>query len=248
MTESKSERTKLEAKAARAAREAEREAEERRAADELLNRRTAQLENAQRAVTRLQEDLCVLRKSSASHRELSSHLDGFYEEIDKLTKGKALMEVTPLMLEQVNDVIRDSKAMVKGDTYLDRIKEFVSAGNNPLYPDVLVTLRALQQVLERFEENLHGREVRLKEALTRGRTIAAGLEFYLETDEEGEAPTKGQIKAIINSTAIDESCFSGHTYDNGYFDFDLLDSRNLDEYLSGTAGREGGEEEEQDEK
>ena len=81
-------------------------------------------------------------------------MDGFYEEIDKLTKGKALMEVTPLMLEQVNDVIRDSKAMVKGDTYLDRIKEFVSAGNNPLYPDVLVTLRALQQVLERFEENL----------------------------------------------------------------------------------------------
>ena len=85
MTESKSERTKLEAKAARAAREAEREAEERRAADELLNRRTAQLENAQRAVTRLQEDLCVLRKSS---RVIGSYPATWMAFMRKLTSSQ----------------------------------------------------------------------------------------------------------------------------------------------------------------
>lgn len=229
-------------KAARAAREAQKKAEERRAAEELLNRRARQLESAQQAVKRLQENLSSLKETTVSHRELSSHLDGFYEEIDKLTKGKAMIEVTPLMLEQVNDVIRDSKTMIKGDTYLDRIKEFVPAGNNPLYPDVLVTLRTVQQGLERFEEDLDDREGRLKKALTTARTIAAALEFYLEVNQ---APSKDQVRVLVDGSAIDESWFHGYL-ESGHFDFSLLDRRNLDEYLAGTDGRGQEEEEERE--
>jgi len=54
------------------------------------------------------------------------------------------MEATPLIVEQVNDIIRDAKSIIEGDPYLDRVKEFVPAGNNPTYPDVLLVARSVQ--------------------------------------------------------------------------------------------------------
>jgi hypothetical protein len=91
-----------------------------------------------------------LRIATQTHATLSSHLDGVYKEVDKLTKGKTLISTSDLLVDTVNSLIDDAKALIYRDTYLDRLKKFVPAGDNPTYPDVLLSLRILQQSSQRF--------------------------------------------------------------------------------------------------
>lgn len=116
--------------------------------------RKKQLEDTQAAVAKLEIALRSARDKDERCEALTSHLLGFYEEVDKLTKGKALLEATDLIVEHANDVVRDAKTLIEGDPHLDRIKEFVPAGNNPVYPDVLLTARAVQQALMRFQSQI----------------------------------------------------------------------------------------------
>lgn len=93
-------------------------------------------------------------------------------------------------------MIRDAKSIVEGDTYLDRVKEFVPAGNNPVYPDVLVTMRTLQQSLERCETQLHQEQERLGALLGEARTIHAALQSWQEDEES--TPSKEDILALLD--------------------------------------------------
>jgi hypothetical protein len=167
---SKLQQAKVEAKAAREEAKAKADAEAQRAAEEQRTRRTQQLDTTQAAITTIEEKLRTIRQQSVCRDALASHLSGFYDEIDKLTKGKTLLEVTDLMVDQANEVIRDAKRIEEGDMYLNRVKEFVPAGNNPVYPDVLVTMRTLQQSLERCETQLHQEQERLGALLREART------------------------------------------------------------------------------
>src|ERR1700737_3050955 len=148
MAEDNSKLASSESKATRAARKAD---EKRRAAEELRRRRAEQLENAKIAVERLEKAFKALENDAVRHKALSSHLHGFYDEIDKLTKSKALVEATDLVVQQSNYIIQDAKELIQGDVHLDRVKEFVPAGTNPEYRDVLLVLRAIQQSLARCE-------------------------------------------------------------------------------------------------
>ena len=120
--------------------------------------RSQQLEIAKRAVDALQEKLRIILRNAKSCAALSNHLEGFYEEIDKLAKGKTLVPVTDLVVQEANDIVRDAKALITSDTYLDRVKEFVPAGDNPVYPDVLLSIRAVRQSLERAETHSDNRQ------------------------------------------------------------------------------------------
>jgi hypothetical protein len=84
----------------------------------------------------------------------TSQLRGLYEEVDKLTKGKSVVPPSDLLVEVVNTQIADAKALIFRDAYLDRLKSFVPAGDNPSYPDLLLSLRILQQTSERFTSML----------------------------------------------------------------------------------------------
>ena len=227
---------------ARAAKESERKAAERRASERLQNLRTKQLQDTRSAIPEQQNDLRILQKNATRLKELSSHLNGFYEEINKLAKGKALLEVTPLMLGQANDIIRDSKGLIEGDTYLDRIKEFVPAGNNPLYPDVLVILRAIQQGVGRYGANLAQDEKRIKETLAVARTIVTALELHLG----GVAcPTKDQVQENIAVGPVADSCFYfDHGAFVGLFDFSRLDRADPGQRLSAAIEVQDGNDEE----
>jgi hypothetical protein len=123
---------KPDSKAERAARRAEARAAKRKAEEETADRRRKQLDAARLITAKIDERLQTARGNTRRYEGLSSQLTGFYEELDKLTKGKAMLEVTDLVVEKTNDVIRDAKGIIEGDTYLDRIKEFVPAGNNPI--------------------------------------------------------------------------------------------------------------------
>lgn len=108
-------------------------------------RRKQLLAQAESAVAAQQEALTNARVRSRALAALVSHTEGFYDEIDKLAKGKALFAATDLAVQQVNDIIRDAKAIIEGDPHLNRVKEFVPAGDNPVYPDILLATRAVQQ-------------------------------------------------------------------------------------------------------
>ncbi len=85
--------------------------------------------------------------------QISSELDGLYKEIDKLYRKAADEQVSTLTVENVNVLIKDTKEIITGDPYIDRIKAFVPAGDNPEYRDVIIILRQLRQGLDRFKKS-----------------------------------------------------------------------------------------------
>lgn len=83
--------------------------------------------------------------------QISSELDGLYIEIDKLYRKAAAEQVSTLTVENVNVLIKDTKEIITADPYIDRIKAFVPAGDNPEYRDVIIILRQLRQGLDRIK-------------------------------------------------------------------------------------------------
>jgi hypothetical protein len=224
------------AKAAREAKKAKAEAEERRV-NELRRKRAEQLKITRSAVERIKSSLQQLNNGIAQSKALSSHVEGFYEEIGKLAKNRTLLEVTDLAVEQANHIIHEAKAIIKGDAYLERVKEFVPAGNNPFYPDVLLTARLVLQSLERFDEASEARNRHLTSTLRSAKTIEFALSHYLENDD---APSEQSVRAAVG--LVDGAWFKKSasdpmipSFDSGgvsSFDFDRLDRIELTEYLS----------------
>jgi len=232
VTEAKSGQSKAEAAAARAAKKAADEAEEERAAKVLRTRRTTQLESSEAAVKKLEGELKATRKTAKRCETLSNHSEGFYDETNKLAKGKTLIEATPLFVEQTNDIIRDAKDIVKSDIYLDRIKEFVPAGNNPVYPDILVIVRAVRQSLHRCKTDLRAREKQLMGTLCRARTVVGALECFLSEEENAEYAIKETVETFVAGD-VDDSCFNSDTQGSvECFDFEQFDAQTLEEFLS----------------
>ena len=226
MVENNSKSATGESKITRAARKAEK----RRAAEELRRRRAAQLENAKVVVERLEKTMNAFENDAVRHKALSSHLQGFYDEIDKLTKSKALVEATDLVVQQSNYIIQDAKELIKDDVHLDRVKEFVPAGTNPEYRDVLLVLRAIQQSLARCEAQSEGRKKNLSSELRRAKTISVALQCYLDGKEDS-TPSKAEIQAVMGGS-VSGDCFAEYEDGNDYFDFEKLDRHDLDAYLA----------------
>jgi hypothetical protein len=93
--------------------------------------------------------------------QISSELNGLYEELDKIYKKAPEEQISGLTVENVNQLIKDTKEITQGDPYIDRIKEFVPAGDNPEYRDVIMVLRQLRQGLDRFKRSYLSESVSL---------------------------------------------------------------------------------------
>ena len=81
--------------------------------------------------------------AASAERELGlvkSVAVSLYTELDKLSKKSPTHELSDLALAQVNQVISDAKALLQDDPYIDRIKEFVAAGDNPEHRDAVMVL------------------------------------------------------------------------------------------------------------
>jgi len=104
----------------------------------------------------MEQQLLEKRKQEIKTRirweQISSELNGLYQEIDKIYKKAPEEPISVLTLENVNNLIKDTKEIVKDDPYIDRVKEFVPAGDNPEYRDVIIVLRQLRQGLDRFKK------------------------------------------------------------------------------------------------
>jgi hypothetical protein len=81
-----------------------------------------------------------------------------------------------MLIGLLNIVIEDSKQLVFRDTYLDRLKTFVPAGDNPAYPDVLVALRVLQQSLQRSQSMLDAESGKQYKVFIQVQTVLTALQ------------------------------------------------------------------------
>lgn len=218
-------------------------AREEREEQILREMRNRQHVDAFKAVKTLEGHIRTTRSTMKLCDALSSHSNGFYQEVNKLAKRRTLVEVTPLVTDQANDIIRDAKSIVKNDVYLDRIKEFVPAGNNPVYPDVLVSIRSVRDSLERCREELEARLSFLHTGLGKAKTVVGALEYFLDDDRGDENdknyPSKGAVKEYVGDNVSDSCFFWCKETGEHYFDFYSLDQQTVQEYLAMSENDEG---------
>ncbi len=202
----------------------------RRRTDELRQRRSAKLRAAEPIVLEAEQGLRAVRDRMRRRDALADHLETFYGEVAKLAKGNRQIEATTLTVDQANEIIRDAKAVVVGDVYLDRVKEFVPAGENPVYPDVLMVAATVQAAVRRAKSVLAEEETRLFETWHNAGTIAAAIRLILET---GEQPLWAEVKNALGEKPAKE-WFLKADDERVYFDIDRLD-KTRDEALFASA-------------
>jgi hypothetical protein len=207
---------------ARAAEKKEREAAEFKA--DL----TRDLELAKSALADVEKQSQTAHEDASVFKALVSHLAGFYQEVDKLSKNKGVFEATDLVVQTINDVVRDAKRFATGDPYLDRTKEFVPAGQNPPYSDVLMVARTVQQFLQRSEEGILERGKQLARRSRHAQTIIAALSWWIENDDQ---PTKEDVAEGMTGKPSESWFFEA---ENGewYFNHERLKQRGVQESLS----------------
>jgi hypothetical protein len=147
--------------------------------------RTKQLDLVRAAIEKLDEAADEARKKNKRRKALLSHLQTFYSEMNNIAKGKAmsLIPVAELMVTQINDAIADAKKLIEGDVYLDRVKPFISAGNPPSYPEVLLVAKTVEEVLIRQSSDFDARLGVIQQKQREVATVQAGLECAMENVE-----------------------------------------------------------------
>jgi len=195
-----------------------------------LAARRKQLNLVQAAIEKLDEAADEARKENKRHKALLSHLRTFYSEMNNIAKGKAmsLIPVAELMVTQINDAIADAKKLVEGDVYLDRVKPFISAGNPPGYPEVLLVAKTVEEVLVRhgrdFDARLKGIEQKQHEAAT----VQAGLECAMENIEY--AVSAREVEERLDDP--DPRWITTDDQDDEVFDLDRLDALDISAYFA----------------
>ena len=133
-----------------------------------------------------------------------------------------------MVVETTNSIVRDAKSIIVDDSYMERVKEFAPAGTNPVYPDVLVTLRTVRQAVARFGEGRGDHEKQLVRKLGEARTVVAALKCCL-------AGTEWPSKEDIENELDDEEASTIWLFESSdgeeYFDFDRFDSRDVSHYF-----------------
>jgi hypothetical protein len=113
---------------------------------------------------------------------------------------------------------------------LDRVKEFVPAGNNPAYPDVLVTIRSVRDSLERWKKKLGERLTKSQGSLHIARTVIGALECFLAEGGK-DFLSKEEVQAFVDGR-VSNYCFTeDETVAEDYFDFHRLDRHAIRNYL-----------------
>ena len=115
-----------------------------------------QLDQINEIIDYFNTQLREVNKGSQTLGLLESVSLGLYEEVDKLSKKAPAEPVTDLVLAQLNDIIRETKQLTD-DPYIQRITEFVPAGDNPEQRDAVVVLRQIRLGLERHRRQAEGR-------------------------------------------------------------------------------------------
>lgn len=161
---------------------------------------------------------------------LESVAKGLYEEVDKLTKKTPGTPVTDLVVEQVNDVLQETRTLVPSDPFVQKLKDFVPAGDNPEHRDVTVVLKQVLNGMVRFRGQISTTVAMCRVLIKEADIIGAAIEFYLEGDGAVSAEELG-----INPFGTKEEPRIGAWFGRGYpslFDFERLDRMSVEEHFN----------------
>ena len=213
--------------------------------------RTKQLNLVRAAIEKLDKAADEARKRNKQREALLSHLRTFYSEMNNIAKGKAmsLIPVAELMVTQINDAIADAKKLIEGDVYLDRVKPFISAGNPPSYPEVLLVAKTVEEVLVRQGGDFDAQLEVIQQKQNEAATVQAGLECAMENTEY--AVSIDDVEARLDD-APEPSWTTTDDQGDELFDLDRLDELDISAYFAeldqeATEGEEDGEPEEEEE-
>lgn len=187
--------------------------------------RTEQQAQIDEAITTLETRLQYCRQNQRKQLTLIDSVSlGLYIEIDKLAKKAPAEPVTDLALKQINDVIRETKQLIDSDQYIQRLNEFVAAGDNPELRDALIVLRQIRQGLERFSKQLDSLITFLNQRLRDAKCIQFAIGLYLA----GTIPNGD----VLREYGVDvPSGWLKSTYPHS-FNFNRLDMTNIKEYFA----------------
>lgn len=198
--------------------------------DPKLPQRQEQLAQIQNVIRDIEAKAADLQQRTKLQKQQDSVSKGLYDEIDKLAKKAPGEHVSELALEQINDLIQQVKELITGDRYIDRIKPFVPAGDMPELRDSVSVLRQIRQGLERFAEDNKEAIERLYSVLKEARFIELALLLYLR-GTRGDGIITGIKKEMGSGDIPSKWLTDGHSYGSTQFDFNYLDSLNLDKYF-----------------
>jgi DNA repair exonuclease SbcCD ATPase subunit len=161
---------------------------------------------------------------------LESVSQGLYEELDKLSKKAPAEKVTDLVLEELNEVIKDTKELIENDPYIQRLNQFVPAGDNPEHRDAVVVMKQVRQGLERFRKRLTPLIEQLKTHLDTARGMEIALRLYVDghssvTEKELKAYDRAVPSAWLEYTNLGMGTVKE-------FNFDKLDKIELGTFFA----------------
>ena len=197
--------------------------------EEARQRRKKLLEAVSSATITAQKIAEEAKGREARRSDLLSHIDAFYGEIDKLAKKAGALPASPLVVDSINNIVRDAKALVSDDPHLDRAKEFVPAGDPPDCGDVRLSTATVRAAIQRAASGLSRDTKRAEHSLRMLGTIAAALRVAIESGDD--QPHKDDVAAELNTLPVDEWFFEADDGED-YFDAERLANTDLDDLTS----------------
>jgi len=185
---------------------------------ETKKRREAQLAEIEEIYERISNRLFLEINNRKRLIEIQEVTKGLFEESEKLFKKSPVETITNLMLDMVNEAIRDTKSLGPTDVQLKRITEFVPAGDNPEVRDVQLVLNQVLKGQERFDKDLDRQIEQLGRTYRESELIVDCLSQLLRYDTELE-----------KNEAEYGSEFPYWFLQDGYFNFNRLDTVDLSE-------------------
>lgn len=198
--------------------------------DSVRARRTEQLKDIGEVLQALNERLTPINSKRRQLARLQSVSLGLYEELDKLSKKAPAEKLTELALEQVNEVIRETRELIQEDPYIQRLHEFVPAGDNPENRDAVLVLRQARQGQERYASDLALESERIDQRISEAKLLQTVTELALGKGE----PVNGEDVEILGRITPSK-WFPPHTKyqspSDSDFDFDRLDTTDIKNYF-----------------
>ncbi len=207
--------------------------------------RTKQLRQIRAAIRDLDASVGATRDANRARKALLSHLRTFYSELSQIAKGKGmiLLQVPELMVTQINNAIADAKNIITGDVYLDRVKQFISAGTPPTFSEVLVIAKTVEEVLTRHDPEFETRSSSLQQKLTEAYTIETGIECSI--DDLEHAVRRESVEERMDDP--DDDWFLEDEDGEELFDLERLDNLDLDTYFTAVGEKESDRHDDQEE-
>ena len=142
------------------------------------------LQDIQSIFPKIREEINLVVSKKETADVLNSVAHGLYEETEKLSKKNPNLISTNLIVEQVNQVIKEIKETAESDAYIQRLNQFVPAGDNPEIQDVVIVLKQILQGLQRFKPFINSLETKANYKKSEAGLINDSLESLLEEDIE----------------------------------------------------------------